>query len=339
MKVCQILGGDEEGGLEKHVVELANGLTAQARVHVIAHEKYRARFASAVQFHGVDMTQGRRNPILLFQLWNCLRRIHPDVVHAHASKAAAVLSTLRRWIPGKKIATLHGLRKRLAAFDSMDGVIAINSALAARLHAKRVRVIPNGADIPPHQPVSRDQLCQECGIDGALPVVIAIGRLVRAKGYDVLVQAWAGLNASLVIIGDGDDRSALQAAIDRAGLQDRIKLLGARDLALRYLSAADLLVISSRSEGGPYTLVEALQLCVPVVATRVGMCPDWLPGACIADVDNAHSLHQVLQATLDRLPALKTEMAPVFARATAELSLAGMVSATLDFYREVQAHG
>jgi len=65
MRICQILAGDEEGGLEKHFEELCNKIAQTEEVHVIAHEKYRERFASNVVFHALDLSRGRKNLVIL----------------------------------------------------------------------------------------------------------------------------------------------------------------------------------------------------------------------------------------------------------------------------------
>src|SRR5690606_4424244 len=86
---------------------------------------------------------------------------------------------------------------------------------------------------------------------------IAIGRLVPAKGLDLLVEAWQGIDANLWIVGDGPEKLLLESRIQQLNLSEKIQLLGHRDDINDLLQQADFLVISSRNEGGPYTLSEA----------------------------------------------------------------------------------
>ncbi|MFH4377113.1 glycosyltransferase, partial [Acinetobacter baumannii] len=78
MHICMVMAGDEEGGLEKHVVELANGLAqAGQKVTLIAHEKYAER-VSGVEFKALDLSKSRKNPILLWQLYQTIKATHAD---------------------------------------------------------------------------------------------------------------------------------------------------------------------------------------------------------------------------------------------------------------------
>ena len=99
MKVCQIMAGDEEGGLENHVVELCNALIDRVDdLVVIAHEKYRDRFRPEIRFLPLDLSGGRRNPWLLMRLAMLIRREAPDIVHAQATVSYTHLT-----LPTKRI--------------------------------------------------------------------------------------------------------------------------------------------------------------------------------------------------------------------------------------------
>ncbi|MVF11730.1 glycosyltransferase [Ketobacter sp. MCCC 1A13808] len=337
MKVCMLLAGDEEGGLEKHVMELANALSEKVDLHLVAHAKYRDRVVPAVQFHAIDLTRSRRNPFLLFELVRTLRRIKPDLVHAHAVKATDLLAKIRHWVAARTVATLHNRRRRLGGYGQMDGVIAINHEIAQSLNPATLKIIPNGMDLPSYTPVLRPALVEEFGLDPELPIFLAMGRLVDAKGFDVLLDAWQGIDASLVILGDGERQAALQTKLEQQRMQARVILAGHRELALRYLHGSDFLVISSRNEGGPYTLVEALLIGVPVLSTRVGMCSDWLPSAYLCETNDASGLHGLVEQALNNPQQMHQEFEPIFRRAEASLTLHGMAQSALDFYRQVLA--
>ncbi|GHK04209.1 hypothetical protein SY2F82_60060 [Streptomyces sp. Y2F8-2] len=122
-------------------------------------------------------------------------------------------------------------------------------------------------------------------LSGPGPSLLAVGRLVPSKGYDILLEALATLvetvpAARLRIVGDGPERTRLTALAERLGLAGRVTFLGARgvdDVREEY-ARADLFVISSRDEGLPRTLLEAASAAVPVVATRVGGIPAAVSG-------------------------------------------------------------
>lgn len=102
-------------------------------------------------------------------------------------------------------------------------------------------------------------------------VVVAVGRLVKLKGFDLLIQAFARVTgrdrARLIIIGDGNERSALQALVEGLGVGDRVALPGFQDNPWKYMARADLFVLSSHVEGLPNVIAEAMALGLPVLAT------------------------------------------------------------------------
>lgn len=104
------------------------------------------------------------------------------------------------------------------------------------------------------------------------PKIVALGRLTRQKGFDILIEAMRQVPQpwQLEIWGDGEDKAALQNQIERCGLQDYIRLCGHTDQPLDMLRQADVFVLSSRYEGFGLVLVEALAAGCSIVATD---CP------------------------------------------------------------------
>jgi hypothetical protein len=115
------------------------------------------------------------------------------------------------------------------------------------------------------------------------PLVGAVGRLAPEKGFDLLVRAFDrlardGIEARLVIAGEGDDRPQLEALVAELGLGDRVRLLGYRGEVVDLYEAMDAFALSSLREGLPNVVLEAMAMEEPVVATRVAGVP-----AVIAD--------------------------------------------------------
>jgi glycosyltransferase involved in cell wall biosynthesis len=104
-----------------------------------------------------------------------------------------------------------------------------------------------------------------------------IVKFKRAKRVDVLVQAWRGIDADLVILGDGPLRAALEQQVDELGLRDSIHFAGFVPNASHYLSDADVMIINSDREGFPYTMVEALIARTPVISTNVDAAVEAIP--------------------------------------------------------------
>ena len=115
------------------------------------------------------------------------------------------------------------------------------------------------------------------GLPAEGTVIGWVGRLIPVKGADVFIRAARTLdihNVTFSIVGDGAERARLESLAREEGTADRVRFHGTVPEAARYLSAFDVFVLSSRSEGTPVTLLEALAAKVPVVVTKVGGVPD-----------------------------------------------------------------
>ena len=335
MHICQILGGNEEGGLENHVISLCNRFCEQHQVTLVAHPKYADRLDTRVQFIALPMDHSRRNPLLLWQLWRTLTRVNADLLHAHGNKGAALLATIRRWLPTPAIATVHSLKKKVWMFEQMDGVIGVSNGVLEPISHPRATTIYNGVDR--WQGAHHDSLAlkQQWQLAPERPLCVAVGRLVSVKAYDLLIRAWQDQNASLAIIGEGELQPQLQQLIDQLNLNDRVRLVGFRDDVARILPAADLLAISSEREGFSLVMVEALLAGTPLVSTRVPGCREILPEDCLSDCDDEAGLAAALRQALENPDWLRNTYAPVFEMAQRELTTDAMLARTLDYYRQI----
>jgi glycosyltransferase involved in cell wall biosynthesis len=122
----------------------------------------------------------------------------------------------------------------------------------------------------------RETVRKELGLDPDAWVWITVGRLTEQKGLDLLIEAFseAGKRVSaplfLLIVGGGEDRPILEAQATRCARDGEVVFLGERDDVADLLAASDAFVLSSRWEGGPLVVLEAMAAALPVVATRVG---------------------------------------------------------------------
>jgi glycosyltransferase involved in cell wall biosynthesis len=263
------------------------------------------------------------------------------VVHAQASKAAALAGPIRG--PWRRVATVHGLKRWTWMFRGYDRVIAVSAAAAERLGRIPSLVVRNGIEppSPPAGPCDRDWLRREMGLEAraAGPVAVAIGRLAPVKGFDVLLRAWRSVEADLALVGDGPERGSLEALAASLGLTPRVRFLGLRRDVPRVLCAADLMVISSRREGLPYVLLEALHLARPVVATRTPGVAELLPVEALCPPDDPAALAQAIRQALADLPAARRRLAPAWALARRELTREAMVRGVEAVYAQLFAAG
>ncbi len=230
----------------------------------------------------------------------------PDLVHAHwvlpNGPLAAVIASMRR-VP--LVVSLHGSDLFLAerhpwlgwaarrVFRRAAQVVACSDNLRERAirmgaRAATTHTIPYGVDLERFRPdpASAAWLRARLGLAPEAPVVLAVGRLVGKKGFDVLLDAWAAVRerhvaAHLVIAGDGDLKDALVERARRLGIAHAVSFAGAvrHDEIARLYAGADVVAIPSvEDEGGnvdglPNVLMEALAAGAAVVATRVGGIP------------------------------------------------------------------
>jgi len=157
-----------------------------------------------------------------------------------------------------------------------DGLLAVSRAMAddiaaLGIPAEKVRVHHTGVDLARFVPVDRAAAKAALGVAG--PLIVSVGALIQRKGHDVVIDAVARIDgATLLIAGEGEARRALEARIARAGVGDRVRLLGAVPHAQlpALIAAADVTALASASEGLANVWVEALACGTPIVVTPVG---------------------------------------------------------------------
>lgn len=147
-------------------------------------------------------------------------------------------------------------------------------ARTAGIPRERIEVIYNPVIMPGMKARTRETPDHAWFGPGQPPVVLGIGRLTRQKDFPTLIRAFAGVRRQrpvrLIILGEGEDRGALEGLVAELGLDDDVALPGFRDNPLAYLAASSLFVLSSAWEGLPTVLIEALAAGARVVSTD---CP------------------------------------------------------------------
>jgi len=337
MKICQVLSSKGFAGLEKHVLDMCNKLSGYGHdVTLIAEQEYKKYLDENVTLIPLALGGSRYNPVTLFRLATIIRQQKPDIVHAQANKATAMLNIIRRYVPGKLIATLHSLKSNTRMYQHLDHVIAVSQAAAKRVKHTRVSVVYNGID--PVAFVGNKEslyLSDALGSQRTRPVVVAVGRLVKVKGFDVLIDAWRDVDADLVIAGEGKERLSLENRINDLRLNANIHLPGQCDDVPSLMRAADLVVISSRREGFPYVLIEALHVKKPVVSTRVPGSLDLLPVDVLVSCENPEELHKCISNVLKQPNLLNEAFQPLWEYARQNLTVDAMVRKTEKIYHDV----
>lgn len=244
-----------------------------------------------------------------------VRSLRPQVFHAHLNwplacsggilsasmvKVPAVLATVQLFSPLPSTATIP-IQRRLVT-GRVDRYIAVSQAVARDVTDKmgvaseRITVVHNGVHLP------KETNKRATAAVGSRATVVTLARLDKQKGLDVLVEAVAGINdLRLVIAGEGPERQALEQLAARLGVNNRVELRGFVEDTYELLNEADLFVLPSRSEGLPLSIVEAMLVGLPVVATAIGGTDELvLDGrtGLLVPVDDAVALGEAIRRVL-----------------------------------------
>lgn len=300
MRVLHLTAPAPYGGLEQVVHALAAGSAARGEEVAVAAvlepggPPGEHPFVAGLRRDGVEV-----HPLVLpgrayLREWRGVRRLcrglRPDVVHTHGYRCDVLHAAAVREDGLPVATTVHGFTGgggRLRAYEWLqraslrrfDAVVAVSRALGGALRgagvpAERLRVIPN-AWSGRAPALSRAAARQTLGAAEDEVVVGWVGRLSPEKGADVLLDALPlvpGVCAHFV--GSGPEAGALRERAARLGVAGRVRWHGALPGAGTLFPAFDAFVLSSRTEGTPVALFEAIAADVPVVAARVGGVPD-----------------------------------------------------------------
>ena len=239
-----------------------------------------------------------------------LHQLKPDIVHVNLCTPWAGTMGLMAalTLPQARVVRVDQLPLRTTAAIALwrtralclrvDAHVAVGQASAKQMEdfyalgRHTVLSVPNGVSESKTTRVS--YFPRE---DGSL-VVGSIGRLDAMKGHDVLLRAIASLEqVRLVILGEGEQRAALEQLAEDLGIRDRVNLIGWVDDPQAYLPAFDLVALPSRSEGFPLAIVEAMLAARPIIATRVGSVAEAIidgETGLLVEKDNVKSLQLAL---------------------------------------------
>lgn len=212
------------------------------------------------------------------------------------------------------------LRAMRWAYPLADAVVAVSQGVAGGLTddlglaPERTHVVFNPVITPRVLEGGRVRPDHPWFAAGEPPVVLAVGRLVEQKGFDVLLRAFASATARaacrLVILGEGPERDALRSSAERLGVADSVDLPGFVTNPFGYMAHSGVFVLSSRWEGLPNVLIQALAVGAPAVATDCPSGPrEVLDGGrwgALVPVDDVEAMADAIVAALDgdapRLP-------------------------------------
>lgn len=359
--ICTV--GELFGGVERHVLGLLSGLPARgvSPFLVLFND---GELAAQAREQGVEpIVLPDQNRLLLAtsrRLASMLKQRQVRVVHVHGYKATVYCTLARYWYPFVLIKTEHGLpetsgsgmiptmRNRL--YHLLDSVATRIAGMPVCYVTEELRryhrrahsgldgiVIPNGVGKIDRSRLQRPPEFREDWFNMAI-----VGRVDTVKGHQLAIEAVAAksmpTNVHLHIVGTGPDEPALRALAETRVVAHRVHFLGFRRDVYYYLAHCQALLMPSLHEGMPYTLLEAMALGTPIVASRVGGLAEVLQDsvtALLIPPGDAHALAQaILQLYGDpKLGLQLTEQAHRLQQA--KYSLEAMVDSYLGVYRKL----
>jgi glycosyltransferase involved in cell wall biosynthesis len=320
------------GGAERVLVTLANALADRGYVVdlvlVSAEGPFLDEVSDAVRLVDLGCSRVRNS---LPRLISYLRRDRPRVLLSamgHAN-AIAILARILSFIPTRVIVSERNhssvaiaesdtglsrfLERRIRrSYRFANGIIAVSSGVAddlakqTGLPRERIHVVYNPVSAPKMQMFSDEGKDSRLARNGPGPLIVAMGRLVKQKGFSILLRAFALLRteqvARLVILGEGELRRSLEEEVQQLGLGCDVVLPGFVSDPFPLLRGADLFVLSSLWEGLPNGLIQAMACGTPVVATDCPSGPAEILGngrwGRLVPVGDANALAVAMAATL-----------------------------------------
>ena len=295
-RVLHVVQNLNYGGMERLIADLVCYIDRDRFESHVLVLQYAGRFSRDLDGAPLHLAASLPRWSMLWPraLARQIAAIAPDVVHTHSGVWYKASLAARQAGVRRVIHTEHGRhrpdpwRHRLVdglAARRTDVVVAVSEPLASELargvvrHSAPIHVVLNGVDTSRFRPRPDTGAARRAlGLAGGVPVLGSIGRLEPVKGYDVMLESFALLRAGwrgapapvLIVVGDGAERSRLEALAQCLGIADSVRLLGWRDDVDDLHAMFDLFTLASRSEGTSVSLLEAMSAGLCPVVTDVG---------------------------------------------------------------------
>ncbi|MEX8036417.1 glycosyltransferase [Acinetobacter baumannii] len=300
MRILYVITGLGGGGAEKVVCDLADEMCSRGHIVKIAYLKGEiVVFPKNKEIELVYLgLESILNALSFFRNYrDLIISFTPDVVHSHMVHANIFTRISRKFysIP-KLICTAHssneGSKFRMLAYNFTHNLADLTTNVS--LEASRnfeirkgvpkggIRTIYNGIDLSKFikSPLNKDKIKNNLGIENGIPIFIAVGRFHEAKDYPNLINAFRIFKTKIIhnsqdnnlpillIVGDGELKSEVELLIESFNLKDNIKLLGRRNDIPDLLNIADYFILSSKYEGLPTVIMEAMACETFVISTN-----------------------------------------------------------------------
>jgi glycosyltransferase involved in cell wall biosynthesis len=320
MKVIHLVLSDSFAGIEQHVDELLSNNSIGDSI-LICNESISENFNNNITIYKIKNIS-RHSLYGKYKLNKLLKKINPDIVHTHGSKTSSIITSINK-NKYKHVATVHGIKKNKKIYEKADFVIGVSQ--------KSIEGINNNSKVISNWWYPKLTKFNTSKNDYAL----AVGRLEKVKGFDLLISSWVNIKSNLIIVGSGKEKQKLIDLINKLNLNKKIKIIEnvKRNDLVNYYRNASVLIVPSRDEGGPRVALEALHLEVPVLSTNVGHMDSILPQELLAKKNDQESLQKLLETYVDDIGLLNQDT--IFEFITEEFSVQDKVLQTHEVYESL----
>lgn len=286
MKICHFISSKGLGRGEFYI-DLVNEISKNEEIYLLipTKSKFLARVSNKVTVIEYTSKDSRYNPFLYLELFKIFQDNLFDVVHTHFAKSTEIFYKINKFLRTTHVATKHNPRKG-SIFNKIKYVTAVSKDVAKSIKTDS-EIIYNG--LSPIELTSRKK--------NDIFTIVAIGRLDKIKGFDILINESKNIihDFRLNIIGDGSERENLEAIIKDLNLEKKVQLLGFKENIPEILNNADLVVMSSHSEGFSIVMLEALFYSKIFISTKVSGCKDLLSNDLLINEFNiANKINNVI---------------------------------------------
>lgn len=292
INVLHVVLGLEIGGLEKFVLGLIHGSKMDVAPHILCLQKKGALGERVFDVPIFELGySGGIKPKVVLDIYKIIKKLKIDVIHTH-NPSPHFYGALAGFLAGVPVVhTKHGrnypgspkkvlLNRLSTAFTSRVVAVSHEAAEVCRLTEKvperKIHIIWNGVDVRAFSPGNdKKTLLGSLGIEDKTIVVGVVARLSPEKNHSCLLRAFVETQnefplVRLLIVGDGVLRQQLEAEAKVLGIDSRVIFTGPRHDVPELLRECDIFALSSKTEGLPLTVLEAMACSLPVVATDVG---------------------------------------------------------------------
>ena len=297
--VCGTGGGPEKTILNSpRYLEPAGYKTLCAYMHPPGDPGFEVLRRRAQEWNAPLLSVPDRGPLdmkVVSQLLDVCRRERVNIWHGHDYKSNALGLLLQRLWPMRLVTTVHGWTVEAARTPLYYGIDRLclrwyekvicvsqdlfDQCLLAGVSKRKCVLVENAIDTTDFARTNSSEAAKrQLGLNPNRLLVGAVGRLSPEKDFDLLIRCLNrliinGVDLEAVIVGEGDEKTRLERLVAELGCENRIHLMGYRPDPRPVFEAMDVFVLSSRREGLPNVLLEALAMEVPVVATRIAGVP------------------------------------------------------------------